>query len=217
MQLSDVLKLPEKTWTQKGNGVNAVINTVHKANQGNYGWQQPVNITDLTGNTMDITFETEYPESLLSQDHVGKRAIWRLKWWKGRRGQSISGYPEQQLDEAGQPEKWQLPSALQTPPQPQQGVQQPAQATKTPQAQNNTPDWDAIAEGKVRTQFIKAGIISKQLKCETLQDILSWTTFAMTGVDPDTVPNPHLDIQNKIHCCTSCGKPHPECSCDVPF
>ena len=64
MQLNDVLKLQEKTWTQKGNGVNAVINVVHKATQGQYGWKQPVNITDLTGTTTDITFETEYPESL---------------------------------------------------------------------------------------------------------------------------------------------------------
>ena len=139
MQLSDVLKLQEKTWTQKGNGVNAVINTIHKAKQGQYNWKQPVNVTDLAGNTMDITFETEYPESLLDQNHIGKRAIWRLKWWQGRRGQSISGYPEMQLNEAGQPEKWQLPPVLQTPSQPQQDVHQPAQAMKAPPAPASLP------------------------------------------------------------------------------
>lgn len=215
MQLSDVLKLQEKTWTQKGNGVNAVINSIHKANQGQYNWKQPVNVTDLAGNTMDITFETEYPESLLDQKHIGKRAIWRLKWWIGRRGQSISGYPEIQLNEAGQPEKWQLPPVLQTPPQAQQDVQQPPQATKAPPALNNTPDWDAIAEGKVRTQFIKAGIISNQLKCKTLQDILAWTTFAMTGKDPSTIPDPDPSIQTQK--CKECGaEDETQCSC-VPW
>lgn len=210
MQLSDVLKLPEKTWTQKGNGVNAVVNTLHKANQGQYNWKQPVNITDLTGNTMDIIFETEYPESLLNQNHIGKRAIWRLKWWKGRRGASISGYVENQLNEAGQPEKWQLPAALQTPQNPQQGAQPPAQATNTPQTQNTTPDWDAIAEGKVRHGVVCAYIQSGSSL--ELASIERWVKYIMTGIDPAATPEPHPDIQ--MQKCQQCGAADvTQCSC----
>ncbi len=218
MQLSDVLKLPEKTWTQKGNGVNAVINTVHKANQGNYGWQQPVNITDLTGTTMDISFQTEYPESLLSQDHIGKRAIWRLKWWKGRRGQSISGYPEQQLDEAGQPEKWQLPSALQTPPQPQESVQQPAQATKLPQnVQMRMPDTYAYPVTPETADRMARAVVIEAMLRSGRKPLLSYVTelvdYIRTGIDIANVPDPDQEITE----CPRCEKPYPECSCDVPF
>ena len=189
MQLSDVLKLQEKTWTQKGNGVNAVINTVHKATQGKYAWKQPVNVTDLAGTTMDITLETEYPESLLSQAHVGKRAIWRLKWWQGRRGQGISGYPEQQLAEDGQPEKWQLPAVLQPPQNQQQGVPQAPQPTNTPQnVQMRMPDTYAYpvtpttARRMARCVFIEAMLRNGQ------KPLLSYVTelveFSMTGVIP---------------------------------
>ena len=211
MQLSDVLKLQEKTWTQKGNGVNAVINTVHKASQDKYGWKQPVNIADLTGIAMDITFETEYPESLLSQAHVGKRAIWRLKWWKGRRGQNISGYPEQQLAEDGQPEKWQLPAVLQPSQNPQQAPQQvpqsmnanqppylqPNQGTNVPQGiQMRMPDTYAYpvtpttARRMARCVFIEAMLRNGQ------KPLLSYVTklveFAMTGVIPE-IPKENLD------------------------
>lgn len=216
MQLSDVLKLQEKTWTQKGNGVNAVINVVHKANQGKYAWKQPVNITDLTGATMDITFETEYPESLLTPNHVGKRAIWRLKWWQGRRGQGISGYPEQQLDEAGQPEKWQLPSALQPPQNPQQGVPQAPQGADSPQNApqgRKEPDWDAIAEGKVRHGVVCALLSSRSLEAMPVTDKIEyWVNYIITG----KVPDPDLKWEEK-EICPHCGKPHTECSCTVPF
>lgn len=217
MQLSDVLKLQEKTWTQKGNGVNAVINTVHKAKQGQYGWKQPVNVTDLTGATMDITFETEYPESLLTQAHVGKRAIWRLKWWKGRGSQNISGYPEQQLDEAGQPEKWQLPAALQPP----QNVQQPAQVTNPPQSiQLRMPDTYAYPvtpeTGKrmARCLFIEAMLRNGQKPLLSYVDEL--VKYAMTGVDVSNTPTPHPSIQEP-ELCEDCGKPVGNgCEC-VPF
>lgn len=212
MQLSDVLKLQEKTWTQKGNGVNAVINTVHKATQGKFNWKQPVNVTDLTGAIMDITFETEYPESLLSQAHVGKRAIWRLKWWKGRGGQNISGYPEQQLDEAGQPEKWQLPTALQPPQNPQQAPQQPAQPTNSPQSvQLRMPDTYAYpvtpetqarmarcAAGEASSRIVAAMIkrqtepvITKEATIKTLLDIGDiLSRWMIYGINVANVPRP---------------------------
>jgi hypothetical protein len=218
MQLSDVLNLPEKTWTQKGNGVNAVINTVHKAKQGQYGWKQPVNVTDLTGATMDITFETEYPESLLSQDHVGKKAIWRLKWWQGRRGQNVSGYPEQQLNEAGQPVKWQLPPALQTPQNQQQAPQQAPQPTNSPQdVQIRMPDTYAYpvtpttARRMARCVFIEAMLRNGQKPLYSYIEEL--VEFTMTGVNAASIPDPDPDIT----VCPHCNKPHSECSCTPAF
>ena len=189
MQLSDVLKLQEKTWTQKGNGVNAVINVVHKASQDKFGWKQPVNITDLTGSTMDMIYQTEYPESLLDQVHIGKRAIFRLKWWRGRGGQNISGYVEQQLDEAGQPEKWQLPAVLQPPPQTQEAPQQTAQSTNSHQSvELRMPDTYAYpvtpetGRRMARCVFIEALLRNGQKPLYSYVEEL--VEFTMTGVIP---------------------------------
>ena len=213
MQLSDVLKLQEKTWTQKGNGVNAVINKCSAAKQDQYAWKQPVNVTDLTGNTMDITFETKYPESLLNQNHIGKRAMWRLKWWTGKRGQGISGYVENQLNDAGQPENWQLPAVLQPPHNQQQAPQQVAEPTNVPQdtpQANKPPDWDAIAEGKVRHGVVCA-YISARFKPE-IKEVERWVRYIITGIDPNTVPDPDSSIQNVR--CEQCGATDvAQCSC----
>ena len=218
MQLNDVLKMAEKQWTQKGNGVQTTINTVHKAKQGQYNWKQPVNITDLTGNTMDITFETDYPESLLTEAHVGKKAIWRLKWWRGRGGQNISGYPETQLDEAGQPEKWQLPQALQTPQDTQQAPSQPPQQPNAPlSVQMRMPDTYAYpvtpetSNRMARVVFIEAMLRNGQ------KPLLSYVTelvdYARTGIDVSNAP----DMDAEITECSHCKKPHKECICEVPF
>ena len=45
-------------------------------------------------------------------------------------------------------------------------------------------NYDAENRGKCRTQFIKAGIQSNQMKCDTFADVLMFTEFAMTGVIP---------------------------------
>ena len=213
MQLSDVIKLQEKTWTQKGNGVQAVINAVHKATQGQYNWKQPVNITDLTGNTMDITFETEYPDSLLNQSDVGKRAVWRLKWWSGRHGQNISGYVETQLNEAGQPEKWQLPQGSQTtPPSAPQNPQNRPQRPNVPQGKE-TPDWDAIAKGKVRHGIVCAGIQAGTLVCKSIPDIDFWAEYIVTGIEPmSPADEPGENLQE----CRKCGGNRNSCGCP-PF
>ncbi len=218
MQLGDVLKLQEKTWTQKGNGVNATINTVHKASQGKYSWKQPVNVTDLTGATMDITFETEYPESLLGQQHIGKRAIWRLKWWKGWGGQNISGYPEQQLDEAGQPEKWQLPTVLQPPQNTQQAPLLSAQATNAPQnVDMRMPDTYAYpVTPETSRRMARAVVITAMLRSGQ-KPLLSYAEelveFIVSGLDVSKVPDPDAEIT----VCPHCKKPHNECSCKPAF
>lgn len=225
MQLNDVLKLPEKTWTQKNNGVQLVVNTFHKATQGKFNWKQPVNVTDLTGNTMDISFETEYPDSLLNQGHIDKKAIWRLKWWTGRGGQNISGYPEIQLNEAGQPEKWQLPPASQTPPQAQQAPQNAPQSTNAPQPatqDKKEPDWDAKDQRNANMNALNNATAYLTTCAQVSNNIASFLSqgkikqvaaefaeFIYTnkiGQQPDT--------QEK---CPHCGKPHPECSCTPAF
>ena len=228
MQLNDVLKMAEKQWTQKGNGVQATINVVHKASQGQYGWKQPVNITDLTGNTMDITLQTEYPDSLLTQDHVGKNALWRLKWWKSRGGQSISGYVETQLDSSGNSVSWQLPQGDATPqaPQnqpfhgsiPQQGTQQAAQPTNAPQnVQMRMPDTYAYpVTPETANRMARAVVIVAMLRNGD-KPLLSYVTelvdYIRTGIEVSNAP----DMDAEITECSHCKKPHKDCICTVPF
>ena len=221
MQLNDVLKLQEKQWTQNGNGVQAVINVVHKAGEDKFGWKQPVNITDLTGLTIDIILQTKYPESLLTQDHIGKNALWRLKWWKSRGGQSISGYVETQLDASGTPIPWQLPQGNASPQAPQnqqQDVQQATQPTNAPQnVQMRMPDTYAYpvtpetSNRMARVVFIEAMLRNGQ------KPLLSYVTelvdYARTGIDVSNAP----DMDAEITECSHCKKPHEDCICEVPF
>jgi len=75
----------------------------------------------------------------------------------------------------------------QTPPQPPQAPQQTAQDTKAKE-----PDWDAIAEGKVRHGLVCAYI---QGGVEPLIDNLEkWKTYIMTGHHPDNVSEPDQSI-----------------------
>ncbi|MHC4397937.1 MAG: hypothetical protein ACYS1A_20025, partial [Planctomycetota bacterium] len=50
--------------------------------------------------------------------------------------------------------------------------------------QGNKPDWDAIAEGKVRHGLVCAGIQSGQLKIGGIPDILYWAEFIVNGKAP---------------------------------
>jgi len=56
-------------------------------------------------------------------------------------------------------------------------------------------DWDAIAKGKVRCNVLCAmlqGGISVDYP-----EVLRHTTFIMTGIDPDSAPDPDPSIQEK--------------------
>ena len=75
MQLSDVIHLPEKTWTPKNNGVQTIIKAVGQTTTKTFDnvdgsqtlqYRQPVTISDLTGHTSKIMHQTNYPESLLA-------------------------------------------------------------------------------------------------------------------------------------------------------
>ena len=142
MQLSDIIRLPEKSWTPKKNGVQTVIKAVGQTTTQSFNnddgsqalqYKQPVTVTDLTGRTEKITHQTQYPESLLGGASVGQAATWRLKWYRGRAGTKIVGYPTDMAPNIGAPpEPWQLPQAPQAPLQAPQlapqstNVQQPA-------------------------------------------------------------------------------------------
>ena len=67
--------------------------------------------------------------------------------------------------------------------QPQQT--QPAQR-QTPSKQE--PDWDAIAEGKVRHGVICAAIQSNQIECKTPEAVAFWTAIIMGKGDAEVKP-----------------------------
>lgn len=67
---------------------------------------------------------------------------------------------------------------------PQYGSQAPSQPAGGQKSPNKPPDWDAIAEGKVRTVLTGAAIQSGQIEAKTVQDIEYWTNYCMTGRAP---------------------------------
>lgn len=73
-----------------------------------------------------------------------------------------------------------------TPPSPQQA---PPESPK--------PDWDAIAEGKVRTLLVGAAIESGQIKIAGVLDLGYWVGYCMTGrapLPPSKIPEPDKSI-----------------------
>ena len=102
---------------------------------------------------------------------------------------------------------------IDSPPQAQQAPQNAPQSTNrakpAPQAKKE-PDWDAIAEGKVRHGVVCAFIAAG--KKPTIEDIEYWVNYIITG----KVPDPDLKWEEK-DICPHCGKPHPECSCTPAF
>ena len=62
-----------------------------------------------------------------------------------------------------------------------QSNQQPVPQTthNTPQAKQDAPDWDKIAEGKVMCALITAAIQSKQMQCADLNDVKVYTDVIM--------------------------------------
>jgi hypothetical protein len=103
MRLTDVLQLPEKTYTQKGNGVQGKIMAVGDVTQDGKWYNQPISLQGLDNTKCNITHSTQHPDSLLNQSHIGKDSTWRLKWWMNQRQQrqEISGYPETKIQGEG--------------------------------------------------------------------------------------------------------------------
>ena len=64
----------------------------------------------------------------------------------------------------------------------QQGQQAPQQAAQGPK-----PDWDAIAQGKVRHGLVCSAIESRQIEIREnrrIEDLLYWQEFIITGKAP---------------------------------
>ena len=114
---------------------------------------------------------------------------------------------------------WDSSAAIITnPPQAQQAPQRAAGATKYQQPAPQSkiePDWDAIAEGKVRHGILCA-MLQGGIQVD-YEEVLRHTVFVMTGIDPDNAPEPHKDITEQDGICAHCGKPHHNCSCNPPF
>ncbi|GAI30155.1 unnamed protein product, partial [marine sediment metagenome] len=96
----------------------------------------------------------------------------------------------------------------------QPSPQQAAQGTNSPPR-----DYDAENRGKVRTQFIKAAIISGDLRCRSFADVLTLTEFAMTGIDPNQ-PVGNQSAQDgpiKAQFCDECRNLKEECTCGPSY
>lgn len=178
MLLSEVLQLPEKTWTSPANPVTATLTVVGQFSTDQYGYKQPVQLRDDNNVSSEIIVQSKYEKGLMTQNMVGIRARWRLKWYQGQGKQVIVGYCLDKMDGAQQTQTMPQPAAS----QPQQAPPQPLQQPNTPQPR----DYDAENRGKCRTQFVKAAIISGQIIIgpNHTEDIVWWTEFAMTGQVP---------------------------------
>ena len=120
-------------------------------------------------------------------EHLEKRMEFSLSTFQGTyNGQPYTGYSG----------FWSHGAATSAPQNTQQAPSPPAQGTNyhqpAPQVRIE-PDWDAIAEGKVRH-----GILCAMLQggiSVDYSEVLRHTVFVMTGIDPDSVPSPDSSIQ----------------------
>lgn len=177
MLLQQILQLPEKTWTPDADPVMATLTVVGQYKQGQWGFEQPIQLKDDSGVSSEVVCQSKYEKGLMAPAMIGTRARWRLKWFQGRK-QIIVGYCLDKLDAPQQAPATAQPAAS----QPQQTTSQPAQR---PQAAPPR-DYDAENRGKIRTQFVKAAIISGQIIIgpNHMEDMNYWTEYVMTGVAP---------------------------------
>jgi len=95
-------------------------------------------------------------------------------------------------------------------------TQQAPQATNSPQSApqgKKDPDWDAIAEGKVRHGILCA-MLSGGISVD-YEEVLRHTTFVMTGKNHDAYPDPDPSIQNNPDYVGD--NPRPPADEDIPF
>lgn len=144
--------------------------------QGQITAIMPPNFTDQWGNKyQDVTVQTaqgdisgqKASKTALTQQDIGTQIEWNLEVKQNTRNQNYNKFTKPQDPQYGSQGSSQRP-------------QQARQRTNAPQAR----DYDAENRGKVRTQFIKAAIIAGTLKCQSFEDVLNLTKFAMTGIDP---------------------------------
>jgi hypothetical protein len=181
MLLNEVLQLPAKTWTPDINPVMATLTVVGQYTQGQFGFEQPVQLKDDSGVSSEVICQSKFEKGLMAPAMVGIRARWRLKWFQGRK-QIIVGYCLDKLDSA----TINAPAATMpqpAPPQAQRGTQQDVQRPNVPQPR----DYDAENRGKCRY-----GMVCAYISAGVEPDIPTvdyWVEYAMTGKAP--VPPGH--------------------------
>jgi hypothetical protein len=92
MNLNDVFNLPEKQWTPKNDPVAASILSVGQQKEDQYGYKQPIVLTDISGASHELTVQTKYVDGLIRPDEVGKSMMWLCKWYSGKQGKKLVGY-----------------------------------------------------------------------------------------------------------------------------
>jgi len=187
MLLGEILQLPAKTWCPDANPVMATLTVVGEYKQGQYGFEQPIQLKDDSGVSSEVVCQSKYEKGLMAPNMVGVRARWRLKWFQGRAKQVIVGYCLDKITVSGQaPPFTQAQQAPQAAPQPQQAPPQPAQRPNVPQPR----DYDAENRGKCRYGMVCACIQSGQIvirgdtNAGAIEDLNWWVDYAMTGLTP---------------------------------
>lgn len=104
----------------------------------------------------------------------------------------VSWECEQKTNSRGQYNQFKIPQdpkyAQPAPSQPQQGAQQPLPQPNARNKANGQPDWDAIAEGKVRCNVICA-IMSAGSDPDAVY-VNKWVKYIMTGqFPPQDIPS----------------------------
>lgn len=208
MRLSDVLLLPEKTYTDKNNGVQSKILSVEEPPRFNNGYyNQYITLQGLDNTKATIEHSSQKPDSMLNQSHVGKDSTWRLKWW-GKK-QNLSGYPLFAIQGEGSMTAQPAPAVPYN--QPQNAPQPLQQANPTARTiVQDKPDWDAIAEGKVRhgvvCAFIQAGKFDVDVSI-----IDYWVRYIIDGTVKAPEPQPQEPYQQGV--CPDCQLLRVDCTC----
>jgi len=111
--------------------------------------------------------------------------------------------------------KVELNAPQNSPQMPQNAPQSTNYQQPTPQQGKREPDWDAIAQGKVRCNVLCAMLQGGITVDYT--EVLRHTNFIMTGKDPDNYPDPDQSITEDQDTCEYCEKPQQICTCEIPF
>lgn len=179
MNIQDIFNSPEKQWVD----VNFHVINVGQSKPGKFDQiEQSVGIKDESGQVDKLKIQTKYESGLLDNSDANQQLPFKVKWVQFRDGPQLIGYttkPRQMGDTASQTGN--TPPLGSTAPQPALTAPQPAQG----------PDWDAIAEGKVRCNILSAAIQSGQIICKTKEDVVKYTAFVMgKGEPPATQSGP---------------------------
>lgn len=171
MLISEVLNLPEKTWTPKDDAVMATLTVVGPYTKDQYGFKQPIQLKDDSGVSSGIIVQTKFEDGLMAQSMISTKARWCCKWYSAHGKQFIVGYCMDKLQsQAATP----APQATQAP--------QPAAQRPFAQSQPQPRDYDAENKGKIRhglvCAYISAGVDPN------IETVNYWMDYIMTGQAP---------------------------------